>query len=65
VDKPFKYYDDLVLNALEFSFLKDTKMAKPIAADRVERQPSGKYRLVKHPNWASSNPRSRPSPAQS
>jgi hypothetical protein len=56
VDKPFKYYDDLVLNALEFSFLKDTKMAKPIAADRVERQPGGKYRLVKHPNWGEQQP---------
>jgi C-terminal processing protease CtpA/Prc len=56
VDKPFKYYDDLVLNALEFSFLKDTNKAKAIAEDLVERQPNGKYRLVKHPNWGEQQP---------
>jgi C-terminal processing protease CtpA/Prc len=52
VDKPFKYYDDLVLNALEFSFLKDKKLPE----DQVERQPNGKYRLVKHPNWGEQQP---------
>jgi len=56
VDKPFKYYDDLVLNALDFSFLKYTKMAKPIPADRVERRPNGKYSLVTHPNWGEQQP---------
>jgi hypothetical protein len=56
VEKPFKYYDDLVLNALEFSFLKDTNKGKPFPEDQVERQPNGKYRLVKHPNWGEQQP---------
>jgi C-terminal processing protease CtpA/Prc len=56
VNKPFQYYDDLVLNALQFSFLKDTKMAKAIPPDKVERQPNGKYRLVTHPNWGEQQP---------
>ena len=52
-------------NAPDQSVPKYTQMAKPIAVDRVERQPNGKYRLVKHPNRASNNPRSRPAPARS
>src|SRR5262249_12420083 len=48
VDRRFKYYDDLVLNALDFSFLKYTQITKPTAADLAERQPNGRYRLVKH-----------------
>jgi C-terminal processing protease CtpA/Prc len=56
VDKPFKYYDDLVINALEFSFQKYTSMGKSLPADRVERQPNGKYRMVTHPNWGIQQP---------
>jgi C-terminal processing protease CtpA/Prc len=56
VSEPFKYYDDLVLNAREFSFLKDTNKAKAFEADRVERQPNGKYRLMKDPNWGVQQP---------
>ena len=55
VDRPFKYYDDLVFNALDFSFLKYTQITKPIPY-LVERQPNGKYREVKHPDWGQQQP---------
>jgi C-terminal processing protease CtpA/Prc len=56
LDKPFKYYDDLVVNSLEFSFQEHTNRAKPLSAEQFERQPSGKYRMVKHPNWGIKQP---------
>jgi hypothetical protein len=56
LDRPFQYYDDLVLNALEFSFQKHTNLPKPLPADLMERQPTGKYRCVKHPNWGEQQP---------
>jgi hypothetical protein len=49
LDKPFKYYDDLVINALEFTFQKYGDLPK-VPADAVERQPDGKYCVLKHPN---------------
>jgi C-terminal processing protease CtpA/Prc len=55
LDKPFKYYDDLVINALEFSFQKYTKLPK-VPADAVERQANGKYRLLRHPNLGLQQP---------
>jgi Peptidase family S41 len=55
LDKPFKYYDDLVINALEFTFKKYTKLPK-VPADAVERLANGKYRLVKHPNLGLQQP---------
>jgi hypothetical protein len=56
VDQPFQYYDDLVINALQFSFAKYSGNAKPVPEKMVERQPNGKYRLVKHPNWGTQQP---------
>jgi C-terminal processing protease CtpA/Prc len=56
LDKPFKYYDDLVINAREFSFQKYTNLPKSLPADALERQPNGKYRFVKHPNWGLQQP---------
>src|SRR5262249_35189763 len=56
LDKPFKYYDDLVINALEFSFQKPT--GDPIfrPSDKVERQSNGKYRWVGHLNLGMRQP---------
>jgi hypothetical protein len=59
IDKPFQYYDDLVINALNFSFQKYTNFPKgfpPKLTELVERQPNGKYRMVKHPNWGTQQP---------
>jgi hypothetical protein len=54
-DKPFTYYDELVINAREFSFQKYTELPK-IPAEAVERQPNGKYRVVNHPNLGMQKP---------
>jgi hypothetical protein len=56
IDEPFQYYDDLVLNALDFSFRKYSPQNRALPADMLERQPNGKYRLVKHPNWGLQQP---------
>jgi hypothetical protein len=55
LDKPFKYYDELVINAREFTFEKYAKLPK-VPADAVERQPNGKYRVVNHPNLGIQQP---------
>jgi hypothetical protein len=55
LDKPFKYYDELVINAREFTFQKYTKLPK-VPADAVERLPNGKYRVVNHPNLGIQQP---------
>jgi C-terminal processing protease CtpA/Prc len=56
VDRPFQYYDDLVINAREFSFQKYTNHPEPLPENLLERQPNGKYRMVKHPNWGIQQP---------
>ena len=56
IDEPFQYYDDLVLNALDFSFGKYTGQNRALPANLMQRQPNGKYRMVKHPNWGTQQP---------
>jgi C-terminal processing protease CtpA/Prc len=56
IDEPFRYYDDLVLNGLEFGFQKYSAQKRALPAEMMERQPNGKYRLVKHPNWGTQQP---------
>jgi hypothetical protein len=56
IDEPFRYYDDLVLNGLDFSFRTYTNQQRALPADMLERQPNGKYRMVKHPNWGTQQP---------
>jgi hypothetical protein len=56
VDEPFRYYDDLVVNALEFSVRKYAAGSEPVPAEYFERRPDGKYRMVKHPNWGEQKP---------
>jgi C-terminal processing protease CtpA/Prc len=60
LDEPFKYYDDLVINARQFTFQKYTDHTEPLPANLLEVQPDGKYRMVKHPNWGMQQP-SKPS----
>jgi C-terminal processing protease CtpA/Prc len=56
IDEPFQYYDDLVLNGLDFSFRKYSAQNRTLPAGMMERQPNGKYRMVKHPNWGTQQP---------
>jgi C-terminal processing protease CtpA/Prc len=56
IDEPFKYYDDLVLNGLDFTFRKYTQQKRALPSAMLERQPNGKYRMVKHPNWGTQQP---------
>jgi hypothetical protein len=56
LDEPFKYYDDLVINARQFTFQKYTDHAEPLPANFLEVQPNGKYRMFKHPNWGMQQP---------
>lgn len=56
LDEPFKYYDDLVINARQFSFQKYANSMQPLPADLMELQPNRKYRMVKHPNWGTQQP---------
>jgi C-terminal processing protease CtpA/Prc len=60
IDEPFQYYDDLVLNGVDFSFQKYTNQKQALSSEMLERQPNGKYRMVKHPNWGTQQP-SKPS----
>jgi C-terminal processing protease CtpA/Prc len=55
LDKPFKYYDDLVINAREFTFKKYVKLPE-VPADMVKRRPDGKYRALNHPNLGIQQP---------
>jgi C-terminal processing protease CtpA/Prc len=60
LDQPFKYYDDLVINARQYTFQKYTDHTEPLPANLLQAQPNGKYRMVKHPNWGTQQP-SKPS----
>jgi hypothetical protein len=61
LDKPFKYYDDLVINASEFPTLQKYTDFPNVPEDKVERMPNGKYRVREHahPNLGLQQP-SRP-----
>jgi hypothetical protein len=56
-DEPFRYYDDLVANALTFSFLSQTQQADPLPANEFALGADGKYHEVKHPSWGILQPR--------
>jgi C-terminal processing protease CtpA/Prc len=56
VDEPFRYYDDLVVNAMEFSFKKHISNAGGMPTRLFEKRPDGKYRMIKHPNWGEQKP---------
>ena len=53
---PFKWYDDIVLNGINFDFLRYVSDPDPIPADIVQRQADGKYHAIGHPNWGVQQP---------
>jgi hypothetical protein len=55
-DGPFKWYDDVVLNGINFDFLRYVSDPDPIPADMVQRQADGKYHATGHPNWGVHQP---------
>src|SRR5439155_20356508 len=57
--EPFRYYDDLVINALTFSFRQYMIEPRDIPAEAVELRGDGKYHNTKHANWGIQQP-SRP-----
>ena len=57
VDQPFRYYDDLVLNAREFTFGRYVEGGGGvIPASMVERGADGKFHNIQHPNWGIQQP---------
>jgi hypothetical protein len=57
LDQPFRYYDDLVLNALHFSFGPYIEGGDGVIPDSmVERGSDGKFHNVRHPNWGMQQP---------
>ena len=56
IDKPFKYYDDLILNSLTLDFLKYTARPGPLPAQMFEQGKDGKYHWISHPNWGINQP---------
>jgi hypothetical protein len=59
VDKPFKYYDDLVFNKTSYEFEKYASQTMSPPPGMYERGKDGKYHWVGHPNWGINQP-SRP-----
>jgi C-terminal processing protease CtpA/Prc len=58
-DQPFRYYRDLVVNKLSFSFFKYVPDREPLPAnvhEMVKPGVDGKYHLVGHPNWGIQQP---------
>ena len=57
IDKPFKYYEDLIANNDTFSFMKYTAQPNFKAPERMyKRGEDGKLHLVGHPNWGINQP---------
>jgi hypothetical protein len=48
LDKPFKYYDNLVINALEFPTLQKYANFSKVPEDKAERMANGQYRALEH-----------------
>ena len=57
VDQPFQYYDDLVLNARDFSFSRYVEGGGGVIPESmVERGADGKFHNIQHPNWGIQQP---------
>jgi C-terminal processing protease CtpA/Prc len=56
INEPFKYYDDLVINAMTFSFGKYTKSNITIPERITEKRADGKVHAIGHPNWGIKQP---------
>ena len=55
-DKPFEYYTDKTMNALEYDFFKYAPAAKPFPANLVEKRADGKYHFLKAPGLGLQQP---------
>jgi C-terminal processing protease CtpA/Prc len=57
VDQPFEYYDDLVLNAREFSFSRYVEGGGGVIPESMlERRADGKFHNIQHPNLGLQQP---------
>jgi hypothetical protein len=57
IDRPFKYYEDLVANGDTFTFLKYTNQPNFKPPEKMyNRGADGKIHLVGHPNWGINQP---------
>jgi hypothetical protein len=57
VDQQFQYYDDLVLNAREFSFSRYVEGGGGVIPESMlERRAGGKFHNIHHPNWGLQQP---------
>ncbi len=56
VDRPFDYYDDLVINKLTFDFSRYTAEKPDIPESAVERRADGHFHMIGHPNWGTQKP---------
>lgn len=58
-EKPFTYYDDLVINGLDFEFMRyatNPPYHLAIPENEVQKMPDGHYRYISHPNWGLQQP---------
>ncbi len=60
VNKPFKYYDDLRLNKLDFSFKKYTTQMDFMPPREFTKQADGSFIMTSHPNWGTPKPAENP-----
>src|SRR3954469_9839630 len=56
VDAPFAYYEDLVVNALSFDFLKYSDIPRGIPGQYFDGRAHAKNHCVGHPNWGAQKP---------
>jgi C-terminal processing protease CtpA/Prc len=56
INEPFKYYDDLVINSMSFSFAKYAKSMGKVPENMVEKRADGKVHAIGHPNWGIKQP---------
>ena len=57
MDQPFRYYDDLVLNAREFGFGRYVEGGGGVIPESMlERSADGKFHNIRHPNWGLQQP---------
>jgi uncharacterized protein (TIGR03435 family) len=55
-DQPFRYYRDLIVNALSFRFFQYVPDRSPLSANQLKPGPDHKYHFTGHPNWGIQQP---------
>lgn len=56
VDRPFPYYDDLLLSGRGFSFERYVADFDSVSAGKCERRADGTWHFTGHPNWGTQRP---------